>query len=134
MNRTIADEGYRMELKLSQLGNIKIIEISGKYDIESTEEFENIFNKQLESKPKYIAVDMSKLDYIDSSGIGSLIKCLNSLKSKNGKLLLIGMKPMIQNVFKLAKLDMFFEILSKPDFEAKYMDDDDSDIDNLLKK
>jgi anti-sigma B factor antagonist len=122
-----------MELKLSQSGNIKIIEISGKYDIESTEEFESIFTKQLDTKPEIIAVDMSNLDYIDSSGIGSLIKCLNSTKTKNGKLLLVGMKPMITNVFKLAKLDLFFEILTKIEFKTKYVKEDDSDIDSLLR-
>lgn len=122
-----------MELKLSQSGNIKIIEVSGKYDIESTEEFESIFTKQLDTKPETIAVDMSNLDYIDSSGIGSLIKCLNSTKTKNAKLLLVGLKPMITNVFKLAKLDLFFEILTKMEFTSKYMEEDDSDIDSLLR-
>ncbi len=124
-----------MELRLNSLGKIKQIEITGKFDIESTEEFESLFNKQVEGSPALISIDMSKLDYIDSSGIGSLIKSLNNLKNKKGKLVLVGMKPMIHNVFKLAKLDMFFEILSPPDFKAKYLkDDDDSDIDELIRK
>jgi anti-sigma B factor antagonist len=116
-----------MELKLSQAGNVKIISLSGKYDIESTEEFERIFNSQIDGKSLTIAVDMSNLQYIDSSGIGSLIKCLNNLKSKNGKLLLVDLKPMILNVFKLAKLDLFFEILTKMEFQTRYLDDDDLD-------
>lgn len=123
-----------MDIKLNQLGKVKVIEIGGKYDIESTEEFESAFQKVLESKPELVAVEMSRLEYIDSSGIGSLIKCLNSLKAKNGKLILVGMKPMILNVFKLAKLDFFFEILSSVEFKNKYIQDDDSDIDELLKK
>ncbi|MBL0956205.1 MAG: STAS domain-containing protein [Leptospira sp.] len=125
-----------MELKLNTTGKIKTIEIAGKFDIESTEEFESIFNKLIESSPSLVSVEMSRLDYIDSSGIGSLIKSLNSLKNKKGKLLLVGMKPMIQNVFKLAKLDMFFEILSSSDFQTRYVDgdSDDSDIDDLLKR
>lgn len=124
-----------MELRLNTIGKIKQIEITGKFDIESTEEFESLFNKQVEGNPELIAIDMGKLDYIDSSGIGSLIKSLNNLKNKKGKLVLVGMKPMIQNVFKLAKLDMFFEILSPIDFKSKYLkDDDDSDIDELLRK
>lgn len=125
-----------MELKLSTTGKIKTIEIAGKFDIESTEEFESIFNKLIESSPNLVSIEMSRLDYIDSSGIGSLIKSLNSLKNKKGKLLLVGMKPMIQNVFKLAKLDMFFEILSSADFQTRYLDgdSDDSDIDDLLKR
>lgn len=125
-----------MELKLSTTGKIKSIEIAGKFDIESTEEFESIFNKLIESSPNLVSIEMSRLDYIDSSGIGSLIKSLNSLKNKKGKLLLVGMKPMIQNVFKLAKLDMFFEIMSSADFQQRYVDgnSDDSDIDDLLKR
>ncbi|EMY69880.1 STAS domain-containing protein [Leptospira vanthielii] len=124
-----------MELKLNTTGKIKIIEIAGKFDIESTEEFESIFAKLIEPNPSIVSIDMSRLDYIDSSGIGSLIKSLNSLKNKKGKLILVGMKPMIQNVFKLAKLDMFFEIMTDIDFQTKYAKDDmDSDIDDLLKR
>ncbi|TGK86965.1 anti-sigma factor antagonist [Leptospira noumeaensis] len=124
-----------MELKLNTTGKIKTIEIAGKFDIESTEEFESIFAKLIEPNPSIVSIEMSRLDYIDSSGIGSLIKSLNSLKNKKGKLILVGMKPMIQNVFKLAKLDMFFEIMSSSDFQSKYVNDDsDSDIDDLLKR
>jgi anti-sigma B factor antagonist len=123
-----------MELKLNTAGKVKTIEISGKFDIESTEEFESIFSKVIDPNPSIVAIDMGRLDYIDSSGIGSLIKSLNVLKSKKGKLILVGMKPMIQNVFKLAKLDMFFEIMNPADFQSKYASDDDSDIDDLLRK
>ncbi|MDZ4726496.1 MAG: STAS domain-containing protein [Leptospira sp.] len=124
-----------MELKLNTAGKVKTIEISGKFDIESTEEFESIFAKVIEPNPSVVAIDMGRLDYIDSSGIGSLIKSLNVLKSRKGKLILVGMKPMIQNVFKLAKLDMFFEIMTPDEFKSKYAnDEDDSDIDDLLRK
>ncbi|MCU0823414.1 MAG: STAS domain-containing protein [Leptospira sp.] len=124
-----------MELKVNTSGKIKSIEIAGKFDIESTEEFESIFAKVIEPNPSVVSIELSRLDYIDSSGIGSLIKSLNTLKNKKGKLILVGMKPMIQNVFKLAKLDMFFEIMSANDFQAKYVNqDDDSDIDDLLRR
>ena len=31
-----------MELKLNNIGNVKVIEIYGKFDIENTEEFETL--------------------------------------------------------------------------------------------
>jgi anti-sigma B factor antagonist len=123
-----------MEIKLNQSSKVKIIEVIGKFDIENTEEFENVFNKQLESKPSILAIDLNKLDYIDSSGIGCLIKSLNSIKNQKGSLILVGLKPMILNVFKLAKLDLFFQIMSNDDFKAKFIADDDSDINELLGK
>lgn len=86
------------------------------------------------NNPSTLAIDMNKLDYIDSSGIGTLIKSLNAIKSKKGILILVGLKPMILNVFKLAKLDMFFEIMTNEQFETKFGNDDDSEIDDLMKK
>jgi anti-sigma B factor antagonist len=88
----------------------------------------------LESKPGTLAIDMNKLDYIDSSGIGCLIKSLNSIKNQKGVLILVGLKPMILNVFKLAKLDLFFQIMTNDEFKNKFEDKDDSDIDELLGK
>ena len=88
----------------------------------------------MESNPSILAIDMNKLDYIDSSGIGTLIKSLNVVKNKKGILILIGLKPMILNVFKLAKLDMFFEIMTNDQFNAKFSNEEDKEIDELLKK
>ena len=88
----------------------------------------------MEANPSILAIDMNKLDYIDSSGIGTLIKSLNAIKNKKGVLILIGLKPMILNVFKLAKLDMFFEIMSNDQFNTKFSTEEDKDIDDLLKK
>ena len=123
-----------MEIKLNSAGKVKIIEVIGKFDIENTEEFEVVFNKQIESKPSILAIDLNKLDYIDSSGIGCLIKSLNNIKNQKGSLILVGLKPMILNVFKLAKLDLFFQIMSNEDFKHKFVNDDDSDINELLGK
>lgn len=122
-----------MELKLNSLGKVKIIEIHGKFDIENTEEFEALFQKQMESSPSILVIDMNKLEYIDSSGIGSLIKSLNTIKNKKGNLILVGLNNMILNVFKLAKLDMFFQIMNNEEFKNKFSENDDSDIDKLLK-
>jgi anti-sigma B factor antagonist len=123
-----------MEIKLNSAGKVKIIEIIGKFDIENTEEFEVVFNKQIESKPSILAIDLNKLDYIDSSGIGCLIKSLNNIKNQKGVLILVGLKPMILNVFKLAKLDLFFQIMTNDDFKNKYSGEDDSEINELLGK
>lgn len=122
-----------MELKLSKQGSVRVIEIYGKFDIESTEEFETLFQKQMETNPSLLAIDMNKLEYIDSSGIGTLIKSLNTIKNKKGTLILVGLNSMILNVFKLAKLDMFFQIMPNDDFRAKFSDNDDMDIDKLIK-
>lgn len=109
-----------LELKVGKFGNVKVIEIQGKFDIESTEEFEIVFQKQMENSPSIIAIDMNNLEYIDSSGIGTLIKSLNAIKQNKGNLILVGLNNMLLNVFRLAKLDMFFQIMSNEEFQKQF--------------
>ncbi|EPG73069.1 STAS domain protein [Leptospira fainei serovar Hurstbridge str. BUT 6] len=60
------------------------------------------------------------MNYIDSSGIGMLIKQLNYVQELNGKFFIANMKPAIEKVFKVAGLTSYFQTLSELEFTAKY--------------
>ncbi len=63
---------------------------------------------------------MDKLTYIDSSGIGILIKALNYVQGLNGKLRVAKLKPAIEKVFKVSGLTSYFEILSLDEYNEQY--------------
>jgi anti-anti-sigma factor len=96
-----------------------IIKIIGRLNIEEVQSFEKEFDRFLSSK-KFIALDLSGLKYIDSSGIGSLIKAMNMTKNSGVELLLFDITPTILNVFKLAYLDKFFTILSGKELSKRH--------------
>ena len=61
--------------------NLKVIPI-GELDITTTSQFkEEVIKKYLEEKSNII-IDGSKLEYIDSTGLGALIYILNQLKRR----------------------------------------------------
>lgn len=57
-----------------------------------------------------LVLDLSKVSYVDSIGIGILIATHNSLKNKGGKLKIINASDDIKNLFKTMRLDKHIEI------------------------
>lgn len=52
-----------------------------------------------------VIFDFSLVDYLDSAGIGMLVGCLTKLKNSGGDLRLACLKPMVEGVFKLTKIN-----------------------------
>ncbi len=98
-----------------------ILEMTGRLNIEEVNFFESEYDKFITWK-RYIALDMGGINYIDSSGIGALIKAMNMAKNINAELLLLELKPTVMNVFKLAYLDKFFTIIDRKELLERYPD------------
>ena len=69
-----------------------------------------------EEKPKRLVVDLSRVPYIDSSGIAVLIGAMQSLEHEGGVFLLAGPQEGVRMIFESAKLDQYFRLF--PNVEA----------------
>jgi len=54
--------------------------------------------------------DLSGVTFIDSSGIGTLVRCLAKLKKLGGTLRLTGVKGMVKGVLELTQIDKVLQI------------------------
>ncbi len=59
---------------------------------------------------KFFAVDMSGVDYIDSTGIGALISCLRDANSRGGSLELFSLTPGVLALFEIMRLNKIFQL------------------------
>ncbi len=57
-----------------------------------------------------IAIDLSKVPHMDSSGLATLVEALQRTKKYHGQLVLFGLQPRVQSVFEIAKLTEIFKI------------------------
>jgi anti-sigma B factor antagonist len=73
-------------------------------------EIKNIIESELNAGIKFIALDLSELNSINSAGLGILIGILNKVKTKNGTMKMLNINERILNIFKITKLDLVFEI------------------------
>jgi anti-sigma B factor antagonist len=101
-------------------GNTHIFELTGSLDIYTSVDFKNLVSSSVIPESKDIIIDLEKLNYIDSSGIGMLIKMMNTLKSQNHNFFLTRMKPSMEKVFKVAGLTTYFEFIAEKEFAEKY--------------
>ena len=57
-----------------------------------------------------VLLDMSALNFVDSSGLGSLLSCLRAMNGKNGQLRLFGMTKPVKALFELVRMHRIFPI------------------------
>lgn len=109
-----------MQVRKRLHGGVTVIELIGRFDVTEAPRFEGTFKDLVMDKPKNVAFDFTGVEYIDSSGIGALIKAFNIVRTNNGEMILFALRTPVLAVFKVAQLDTFFNILTKEDFERKY--------------
>jgi anti-sigma B factor antagonist len=61
-------------------------------------------------KPERLVVDLSRVPYIDSSGIAVLIGAMQSLEHEGGTFLLAGAREGVRMIFESARLDQYFRL------------------------
>ena len=92
-------------------GNVGKLFLSGEIDLDKSPEVrENI--KDLIDKVKTIEVQLSKVNYIDSSGIAALVEGMQLSKSNSKEFFLTDVSNEVMKVIKLAHLDKIFKIKS----------------------
>lgn len=100
-----------MRYNQEKIGNVMVLRIEeNRFDDNVSPEFKTellrLVEKQGEDK---ILVDLSQVDYADSSGLGALLFAQRQLKSNSGCLKLLHLSPKIQTLLKIAKLEGVLE-------------------------
>ncbi len=95
------------------LDNFTILYVEGLIKLgESAEFFSSVLENVLKNESTNVIIDFTKIDYIDSTGIGELVGYLGKFTTQNRKLVLVNPSERIQKLLRLAKLDTVFKIYS----------------------
>jgi anti-sigma B factor antagonist len=104
-----------MEINQRSKGETVVLDISGEIDLYNAPEIKDIINQLIEEQKYCVVINLEKVSYIDSSGIGALISSLSNLKKYQGGLKIINVYASVRKVFELTKLTSFFEIYDSED-------------------
>lgn len=96
------------------------LRLNGSLDIYTSLELKNKIEDVINKDIRTLVIDLENVDYVDSSGIGTLIKGLNLSKEKKIGFAIVGVQPSIEKVFKVAGLLSFFTILSRDEYDSNY--------------
>ncbi|MGA3106242.1 MAG: STAS domain-containing protein [Terriglobales bacterium] len=71
--------------------------------------FKETIGKLIERGERRIVLDLSSVEFIDSSGLGAILSVLKRL-GKDGELVVCGITPPVASMFKLTRMDRVFPV------------------------
>ena len=96
-----------------------IIECSGRLVLgEESASLRNLVKSTL-TESKRIVLELSDVDFIDSAGVGLLARLFASAQMAGGALKLANLSPRLQDMLKITKLFLVFEIFDTAEEAAK---------------
>ena len=78
-------------------------------DASNAGEFKRDIAPVLQANTK-VVLDLSRLRFVDSSGLGAMLSCLRQLSAKSGDLKLCGMSKQVRALFELVRMHRIFDI------------------------
>jgi anti-sigma B factor antagonist len=85
---------------------VAVVTISGRLAMGGeTERLDATVKGLLQKDQKHFVLDITALDYADSSGIGMLVSCLSNVKKAGGELKLAGANPRLRRIFAMTGVD-----------------------------
>lgn len=93
----------------TQDSDVTTLVVSGEVDAFTAPQLREKLMPLCKSNRK-IYLDLSQVDYMDSTGLGVLIGAYKSLCAQNGRLVLTGMSPRLQRLLKITGLTEIIDI------------------------
>lgn len=104
-----------MEARVETIENITIARIEAEYlDAGNVKEFRRDIIPMLEGK-SFVIIDMSRLKFVDSSGLGAILFYLRQMSSAGGYLKLSGMLNSVRDLSKIMNMHRILDIYDTKD-------------------
>jgi anti-sigma B factor antagonist len=100
-----------MKIDTRTVGDVQILDCSGKITLgEGTMAIRNKVREVLKEGGKKIILNLSDVNYIDSSGIGELVSTFTTVTNAGGQLKLLNLTKKIQELLAITKLLTVFSV------------------------
>jgi anti-sigma B factor antagonist len=109
-----------MELMAEQQGDVLVITIlQDRIDAAGAIQFKDRMRELTQNLAKRVILDMSRVNFLDSSGLGAVVASMKALAPER-KLELSGLTPTVQKVFRLTRMDSVFIIHDRLPAEMRH--------------
>lgn len=102
-----------MQIKSEEKNGVSIFKMEGDIDINSSPDIKKSFDQVIKQKKNKLVINLEGVNYVDSSGLATLVEILKNLRSYGGKLKLTNLSPKVRGLFEITKLDKLFDIVGE---------------------
>jgi len=93
---------------IRQAGSISLVDVCGRLTFLEVGALRDSICRLLKQGRKNIVLNLSGLQYLDSSGIGELAKIYVSVVKVSGQLKVVGLSPKVEEILKITQLYQVF--------------------------
>jgi anti-sigma B factor antagonist len=117
-----------MELSLATrtVAQHTVLEVGGEVDVYTAPRLRERLVELVDSGSRNVVVDLGRVDFLDSTGLGVLVGALKRLRAAQGSFALVCSKEPLLKIFRITALDQVFPIFSSIE-EATSTPADDRD-------
>lgn len=87
-----------------------VIRLLGRFDFNAHREFRDAIEEALNKDGREVSIDLSGVDYLDSSALGMLLMLRDKAKSANKTVILTGSQGAVKQVLDIANFNKLFAI------------------------
>ena len=99
-----------MKITTRTVDSVTVVDLQGRLTLgEDTEQFRTQIRELIQSGIKKILLNMGNVGYIDSSGVGELVRAYASLTNQGGQLKLLNLTKKLHDLLTVTKLLTVFE-------------------------
>ncbi len=104
-----------MKMSASQRDNALIITVEDtRIDAAVAVRFKDEMKNLCGNRPKQVVLDLSNVEFVDSSGLGAIVGSMKQL-GRARRLDLVGLAPAVEKVFRMTRMDSVFRIYKTVD-------------------
>jgi anti-sigma B factor antagonist len=93
-----------------QDGSAVVMELAGDIDLHSSIELRQHLLSLLAKKPPVIVLNLGGVDFMDSSGLATMVEALQLSRRAGGQIRLVALKQRVRNLLEISRLDAIFKI------------------------
>jgi anti-sigma B factor antagonist len=101
----------KMSTVTRQIADVVIVDVSGRITLgEGNVMLRDVIGGLLDKNHKRILLNLHNVGYIDSSGLGELVKTYTTVRNRGGNLKLVSLSKRVHDLLEMTKLAVIFEI------------------------
>ncbi len=87
-----------------------VLVLQGDVDLHQANTLRTALLEVVADKPSVLVIDMGEVNFMDSSGLATLVEALQLTRRNGGQLRLAGLGRRVRSIFEIARLDTIFEV------------------------
>lgn len=99
-----------MDIQVESRGDRRIVRIKNKITFEHCPTLQNKLDPILEEGVREVVIDFKEVPFIDSSGVGEILRLFKLLRDRSGQLVLINPNRKLQDLFHMYRFEKFMKI------------------------